>query len=362
MRIAIRIRAAAPHLLVHPPHHADRALRLEPELLDQPHRLPRGHESAAVVHRALTDIPRVDVAAEHDDLVWMLASAHLGHDVARVRIGEHVRLHRERHANGLTAILDAMQHVRILERDRGRRHVVRLGGRVAVAHRARVRCAQRVRRHRAHERRNRAVRRRRICAGEAIDHGLAVCVEGRLVRIEVVVEEHDLSLRLRRVRVQIREVVHHQNIGRDPARWGADAAAEAEHVERAAMRREQHRGFAAAHPVRHHHRLAVHVVEAVLLHLREDPVDRALETLRADGAIAEGVDELREPVPGGAVLERAIDELVGRGLCTKWRGQERDRAGERSDSRGECGHVRRERKNVRAATFQTMAVRARWKC
>ena len=54
------------------------------------------------------------MAAKHDDLVRMLASANLGDDVARVRIGKHVRFHRERHATGLPAILDAVQHVRIL--------------------------------------------------------------------------------------------------------------------------------------------------------------------------------------------------------------------------------------------------------
>ena len=111
----------------------------------------------------------------------------------------------------------------------------------------------------------------------AVDHGIAVRVERRLRRVEGMIEEHDLPLRLRRVRVQVREVVHHEHRRCDPARRRPDAAAESEHVQRCAMRCEERRRFATAHPVRNHHRLRVHVVEPVLLHLRHDPVDRALE-------------------------------------------------------------------------------------
>ena len=83
------------------------------------------------------------------------------------------------------------------------------------------------------------------------------------------------------------------------------------------MRREQRRGLATAHPVRNHHRLRVHVLQTVLLHLRDDPVDRALETRRADRTIAVRVHQLGEPVPRGAVLQRAIDELSAGAACAR---------------------------------------------
>ena len=47
----------------------------------------------AVVHRALADVPRVDVSAEHHDFVGLLAPAQLGDDVARRRVGQHLRAH-----------------------------------------------------------------------------------------------------------------------------------------------------------------------------------------------------------------------------------------------------------------------------
>jgi len=87
---------------------------------------------------------------------------------------------------------------------------------------------------------------------------------------------------------------------------------------RAAMRREEDRGLAAAHPVRHHHRLAVHVVETVLLHLREDPVDGALETLRADGAIAERVDEGTARVDGALTWRACALRAAGDSPRPRW--------------------------------------------
>ena len=70
-------------LLVGEEHDAHRAARPQVELLHQPHRLPRHDAAAAVVGRARADVPRVEVAADDDDLVRQLAAAHLADDVVR---------------------------------------------------------------------------------------------------------------------------------------------------------------------------------------------------------------------------------------------------------------------------------------
>jgi hypothetical protein len=64
--------------------------------------------------------------------------------------------------------------------------------------------------------------------------------------------------------------------------------------------------------VRDGHWLCAHVLEAVLLHLGHDPVDRALETFRSAHAVSEAICQSGEPPIRGAVAESGVDELVGR--------------------------------------------------
>ncbi len=75
VRVAVGAAAASAVLLVGPEHHANRPPRPEAKPLHQTHGLPRGHGAAAVVHRALSHVPRVDVSAEDHDLVGFLAAA-----------------------------------------------------------------------------------------------------------------------------------------------------------------------------------------------------------------------------------------------------------------------------------------------
>ena len=67
----------------------------------------------------------------------------------------------------------------------------------------------------------------------------------------------------------------------------------------------------AAHPVRHFYRLGADVVEAVVLHLRDRPVDGVLERLGSAQAMAEGVAEQREAFPGERTGERLGDQPGG---------------------------------------------------
>ena len=158
LRIADRPGPGAAVLLVGPEHHAHGAPRPEAEPLHQPHGLPRRHRAASVVHRALPHVPRIDVAAHDDDLVRLLPSDHLGHHVARRRIGQGLGPHAKREHDRLAAILEPMQHRRVLHAERGRGDLRR--GRV-VARLAGVRAPDRAGRHRTDEACDRADLRRR---------------------------------------------------------------------------------------------------------------------------------------------------------------------------------------------------------
>ena len=69
--------------------------------------------------------------------------------------------------------------------------------------------------------------------------------------------------------------------------------------------------------MRHHDRLAMHVLEAVLAHFGQNPVDRGLERRGAAEPVTEGVHEaaetdVREAVSGGGTIEAVGNGAVGR--------------------------------------------------
>ena len=77
-------------------------------------------------------------------------------------------------------------------------------------------------------------------------------------------------------------------------------------------RRDDLRAFLTAHPVRHLDRFGAHVLQAVLLHLLDGPLDGVLERLRSAEPIAERVAEVGEPLPGGSTTQRLADETCRR--------------------------------------------------
>ena len=66
--------ARAAILLTRPANRPDRAARLKAEFLHDANGFPRGNHTARVIHRAGSDVPGIDVTAEHDDLVWKFAA------------------------------------------------------------------------------------------------------------------------------------------------------------------------------------------------------------------------------------------------------------------------------------------------
>ena len=119
MTIAVCIRASQAVLLVGPQHDPHGASGPHSQPLHEAYGLPCGHAATAVVHCSLADVPRIDVASQHDDFVGQLSSTDLGDRITRRRIGQSLRLHLQSHEHALTPILHAVKHAGIFGRQRG---------------------------------------------------------------------------------------------------------------------------------------------------------------------------------------------------------------------------------------------------
>ena len=144
---------------------------------------------------------------------------------------------------------------------------------------------------RAHQQRHRAVPRRHRGAAGSIRHRLAV------IRVRHV-EEHDLALGLRpRASRARRRSPPPSPRPRCPAGGVATLPPRPEHRDDVMRRIGDLEALGAAHPLRNHHALGVHVLEAVLLHGLDGPRDGAIEILGAAEALAVGVGQLGEAIP-----------------------------------------------------------------
>jgi hypothetical protein len=238
------------------------------------------------------------VAAQEHDLVRLLPPLQLRDDVRRLRVGQKLRLHPEREPRVLAALLHPLQHLGRLDCDRGRRNL-RLIGR--VVHRARVRRLQTDGRDGAHERRDRPVLGRARRARAAVLHGRAVSGERHVV-------DDDTAARLGRARLQLVEAADDQRLARDAFGRRPHAVTQAEHREFSRDRARQLKALFAAHPVRHHHALAAHVLQPVALHLRERPLDGTLQVLRSAQAVADAIRQVGEAAVGAISGERRADD------------------------------------------------------
>ena len=199
VRIPVGTRAAKSDLLVGPEHHPYRAPGSETQLVHQPDGFPGGHAAARVVHGAVADVPRVDVATDHDDFFRSLRADDLPDHVARRHIRIRRGLHLEHQLDRLAPVLHPMDHLRVFDRDRR----VRDGFHArVVAHLPRVRSVHRERGHRANQ------------AGHGPDTGRChrsgnSVLHSRPVAGERDVEQHDPALRFGGPRLQVGEAVDH---------------------------------------------------------------------------------------------------------------------------------------------------------
>mgnify|MGYP006197970927 CR=1 FL=1 len=100
-------------------------------------------------------------------------------------------------------------------------------------------------------------------------------------------------------------------VGRHLVDPGEVVLPQAEHGQLGPAWGEEGRGLAAAHPAGDHDGLPAHVIEVVLAHLGEDPVDGLLEALGAAEPVAEAVDQVGEAGPAGGIGEGGVDQAVG---------------------------------------------------
>ena len=77
----VGLRTEQPFLLARPERDADGAARLEPERLDDARGLHHHGRADRVVGGAGGGVPRIEVTAEHDDLVGLVAARNFGDDV-----------------------------------------------------------------------------------------------------------------------------------------------------------------------------------------------------------------------------------------------------------------------------------------
>ena len=110
-------------------------------------------------------------------------------------------------------------------------------------------------------------------------------------------EEDDPALDAITGGVELAETVDDQQFGFDAGGRRTDAVAEPQHRERMPSRRDDLQALGAANPMRHLDRIEPHV-EAVAAHFARRPLDGGVEVLGAAQAMAEGVAELCQPVPG----------------------------------------------------------------
>ena len=162
------------------------------------------------------------------------------------------------------------------------------------------------------------------------------------------VEEDDLALRVGGALLQLIEARHHENRSGDAILRRADAASEPEHPKRCDARLNHLDRFRSADPARDHHRLAADLLEPILCHLGENPVDRRLEARRATQPVAERVHQtpkadVCQTIAGGGAIDAVRDGAIGRGdgglLGVESGGNDRDEEKDQAGNRAALGRV-----------------------
>ncbi len=309
VRLGVGLPSAQAVLFVGEEHRSNRALRLQAQGPDQPDRLHRDRASGAVILRARSDVPRVQVSSDHDELVGLLGSLDLADHISGLRIGEGLARHRERDPNSVACNEKPLDQLGVLRRDRRRRN---MGDAVFVPHRARMGKPQVGRREGADHHADRPYLRGRGGPGKPQPDGGSVPAIVAAVRVDPLVVEDDLPLGLVAQRFDLVEARHLDDLSGDSVRSGPVA-----HAERQDRHRMRHGGQdpaarVAANPVRHHRLLGADQVEAVALHLLHAPADRLLEILGAGEARTDAVGEPRQLAVGTVASESRVDDPLHR--------------------------------------------------
>src|SRR5207247_8265016 len=137
-------------------------------------------------------------------------------------------------------------------------------------------------------------------AGRTKADGLAVIGERH-------VEQDDRTAGAYGAGVQLLETVDDEEIRLDPLGRRRDASAQTEHHDRMSCRVDDLCALFSADPSGHGDDLSMHVLEAIVLHFLDGPLNRAIELRRAAQAVADRVGQLAESAPRAGVAERLAD-------------------------------------------------------
>ena len=319
-------RALAAVLLVHEEHGSQRAPRWPRHRGSDAHRIEDHGHAGSVVDGTGPEVPRVEVGADHHDLLGLLGAEDLGDHVGgrrERRIGEAASQDEpDRHR---TSPEQPVEQFGVLHRESRRWNGLlarREEGCPGVGN------AQGGRGKRAHQRRSRTLARRR-CGAPQPEPG-ELSVSGGV--LHVVLEEDDPALHLRSQRGQFLQAPDLDHLGGDPARRRRRA-----HPQRgdgqwlgASTLRCNHLGpLLATDPVGDHHRLHPDRDS-----LRPEPVDGPAHGRFSPGrpgqARADAVGELGQD-PAGFAPE-GLGENAGR-LARSGRLGWRGRLGSKGDER-----------------------------
>ncbi len=295
--LAISPSTRAAILFIHPEHQPDRPLRLQPQLMDQRHRLIRRHNSRPVILRPLPHIPRINMPANRHHLLRMLAAHNLAHHIAGLDIGLHVRVHLQVHRHR-PFLAQPLNHQRIFHRDRRRRNLRLLR---VIQQRARVRNLHRQSGRRPHQHRHRTLRRSPRRPKRPVLRIHAIAMPPRVVH-------HNLPLHLlRRHRIESRKARHKHHRCRNPFLRRRHTHSQPEHMQRPRNRPGlplvHHRArLTPPHPPRHHHRLHRHILQPGLAHQLRTPRNRRVQLRRSAQPLANVIAQIRQ---------RRISVLIG---------------------------------------------------
>ena len=127
------------------------------------------------------------------------------------------------------------------------------------------------------------------------DGAIAADANGVGVVVERLVDQDNLPGRFGGALLQFGEIGHHQHLGGDSFGRRANAVAQSEHRQRGPARLQHLGRFRPAHPMRHHGLLGMDIVQAVLFHFLENPIQRRFQIGRAALARAESVTQPGQP-------------------------------------------------------------------
>ncbi len=220
---AVGLVTASAVFFVHPGNDAQRAPRAETQAPQNFRSLHRHHHTCAVVDCTLAKVPGIEMPADNDNLLGMLASLQIGDDVVAGDVGQSLRREDKVHAHP-TLPGEMLDEVRVFG---GEGRSGNSGGcAVASMREAEVRATDG-----ADDRGYCAESRGGLSAIRAVDNRFAIGFEGRAGKgfafiVGNVIENNLSGNSFARQRGELRETMHNDNLGIEAISGGCGTSTE----------------------------------------------------------------------------------------------------------------------------------------